>query len=423
MSVNASSLNSYLINMLYSGGGVNRSTRNTFTGVNNLSSLRIYSNAAAKDFKAQQAGYKNQIAGFNSAATDLKTRAQEFTSKNNVLDKKYIADDNNAITGEATGTAKSAVYDVSVQKLAISQRNDGKSLNADGFGGVGNGLYSFGITIGTGQEKQLTVNISSTDSNKQALNKIADAVNRSDCGVKAEVKQANTTAYLSIEGQNTGGASGFTLRDISNNLVANLNLSNKVQNAQDAVYTVNGENKQSAANQVKLDNGNVNLTLNAVTTGTDKVTVGVNYDKTVSAVRDLLASYNEINYNFRTADNITKRGDRLLTNIRNQFSGVRRDEFQNIGITMDRQTGNISLDTDKLAKALQSNPNNVERLLSGSTGLAKAAEKAAKTALNVPAATYFKAPNFRDHLNYNFLGGNTNNFYNYSQGLFLDTMV
>lgn len=425
MNVN-SSINSYLINMLYANSGVKRTgaVKSLYTDFNNLTSLRIGAGTAAANFQSQQAGYKNQVAGFTSAVTDLKTRVQEFTGKNNVFNTKYVADTGNAVTGTAAGAAKPAEYDVGVQKLAVAQRNEGKSLDANAFGGVGTGFYTFGFTVGSGQEKQLAVNIAATDTNKQALAKIADAVNRSGSGVEAEVKVANNKAYLSIEGQ-TGAASTFTLRDVSNSLVANLNLSNKVQNAQDAVYTVNGQTQQSAANTVKLDNGNVSLTLKAVTGGTDKVTVGVDDNKIIGTVRDLLASVNEINYNMQNADNVTQKGDKLLTNIQSLLSGGRREEYQQIGITLNRQTGSITLDEAKLTKALEDNTSQAERLLSGSNGLAAAAGKVAKAALALPVTTYFKAPQVSDYLNYgaNLSIGNARNFYNYSQGLFLDMMV
>ncbi|SDF17890.1 flagellar filament capping protein FliD [Sporomusa acidovorans] len=421
------SLNSYIVNMLYSNSGIKRSSnaRNSFyPDYNNVSLLRLNANAAAASFRAQQAGYKNQIAGFTSAVTDLKTSAQEFAANNNVFTRKYITDYGDTITGNANNKAKPATYDISIQKLALAQRNVGKSLDANAVGSVGSGLYFFGITVGNNQEKQVAVNISSTDTNKQALTKIADAVNHTNSGVQAEVKLANNKAYLSMEGQ-TGAAGSFTLRDIANNLVSGLALMNNVQSAQDAVYTIDGESRQAASNTVKLDNGNVSLTFKTVTNGTDKVTVGFDYSKTVNAVRNLLASYNEINYNMQNADNVTKRGDKLLANVQNQFSGMRREELQKIGLTLDRETGSISLDADTLTQALATNPSIVERLLAGSSGLATAAGKAAQTALDVPVTAYFKAPNINDYLDYgsNFLRGSANQHYNYSQGLFLDMMI
>lgn len=425
MNVN-SSINSYLINMLYANSGVKRTgaVKSPYTDFNNLTSLRIGVNTAAENFQAQQASYKNQIAGFTSAVTDLKTRAQEFTGSNTVFDKKYVADTGNAVTGTATGSAKPAEYDINVQKLAVAQQNEGKSLDAHAFGGVGTGFYAVGLTVGDGQEKQLAVNIAATDTNQQALAKIADAVNRSNSGIKAEVKVANNKAYLSMEGQ-TGAGNTFTLRDISNSLVSNLNLSNKVKNAQDAVYAVNGQTQTSAANTVKLDNGNVSLTLKTVTVGTEKVTVGVDENNIVSAVRDLVATVNEINYNLKNADNVTQRGDKLLTAVQSLFSGARREEYQKLGITLNRQTGNFSLDETKLQEELKDNAGQAERLLSGSNGFAAVAGKSAKTALSLPVTTYLKAPQVSDYLNYgaNLPLGNSRNFYNYSQGMFLDMMV
>lgn len=413
--------------MLYSGG-VKRPQNTVLQPTDDLFSqlnlVKANATISTAQFQADQAGYRDQVAGFTNAANALQTSSQVFTNKDSILERKYVTDSSSAITGSATNAAEPAVYDFSVQQLASAQRNEGASVAASGFGAIAAGRYSVGITAGNGQEKQLTVNILSTDNNKQALTKLANAINYTASGVKAEVKMQQDKCYLSVEGKNTGAASGFTLRDISNNLVSTLNLSNKVQTSKDAVYTVNGETKQAASNQIKIDSDKVSLTLKS--TGTDKVTIAGDSTKTVNAVRELVANYNEINYNLQNADNLTKRGEKLLDTIQSQFTGFRRGQYQNIGITLDGQTGDINVDTNRLNKALRDNPTAVERLLAGSTGLAAATEKTAHKALSVPASGYFKAPSISNYLNYGssiFGVGTSQNLYNYSQGLFFDLLV
>jgi flagellar capping protein FliD len=160
-------------------------------------------------------------------------------------------------------------------------------------------------------------------------------------------------------------------------------------------------------------------------TNKDNVFVKKDNTKLVSAVRDLAAKYNEINDNLQTADNLTKRSQKLLDGVQGQFIGYRRTEYQNVGITLDNQTGNIELDTTKLINALKENPGKVERLLSGTGGLASAAEKMAQKAISTPAAAYFKAPVLSSYFDYGAsMGiGAQQNSYNYLQGLFFDLMA
>ncbi|MDU2064641.1 MAG: flagellar filament capping protein FliD [Sporomusaceae bacterium] len=384
----------------------------------NNTTFSINSNLSAANFKAKQEEYQNQTAGFKTAVSNLQTRSQTLTGTASVLNKKYVSDSTGAVSGEAKTAAKPATYDVSVEKVATAQQNQGKTLTSTGLGGISAGVYTMGLTVGSGAEKQITVNISGTDTNKQALTKIADAVNRSGSSVKAEVKTVNDKTYLAMEGQ-TGASSSFSVRDIYGSLASQTSLTNQVKQAQDASYTVNGVSQKSASNAIKIDNGNVNLTLKSTTVGAEKVTVGPDANKTISAVRDLAATYNEINYNIQNSENVTKRGETMLKGIQSQFDGIRRSQYEKIGITMDRKTGNLAVDTETLTKALKTDAANVDRLISGPNGLATTAGKIAKTAQSTPTSAYFQAPTMSNYLQTN----NNTNYYNYSQSLFLDMML
>lgn len=427
MAVNSSTspIGSYLYNLLYYNSAASRNKTNAEQPlddlVSQLSCSRQNAILSTAQFKAAQAGYGEQVAGFTKASSALKTSAQAFTAKDSVFAKKYVTDTSLAVSGSAASGAAAKVYDINVTELAKAQQNEGKGVAASGYGALGSGLYSFGIKVDGQTEKTLRVNVLGSDSNKEILTKIANVINYYDSDVKAAVKTTGDKAYLSIDGKNTGSKNAFTLRDISGSLVGDLELANTVRTSKDAIYSIDGVQQASASNEVKINDGKVTLNLRA--TGQDKVTVAGDNTKIINAALSLAGAYNEINDNLVAADNLTKRGAKLLSGVQSQFTGFKANEYQKIGITMDNSTGAIYVDTNTLSNALTKSPDSVKSLFAGANGLASAMEKTAQKALGAPASTYLKAPIITSYLDYGAGLGLTQNYYNYSQGLFFDLLV
>lgn len=142
-----------------------------------------------------------------------------------------------------------------------------------------------------------------------------------------------------------------------------------------------------------------------------------------TAVTKLINSVNEVSGDLQ-ADNVTAYGEGLLQGLYNQFTGARRNEYQRMGITLDKDTGSISVNNERLGRAVKNDPDGVKRLLSGSDGLAAAAYNLSNKALNASSAIYFSAPNASNYLNYGYnFGTSSQTSYNFLQGMFLNMLV
>lgn len=392
---------------------------------NSFRSLKLLSRMSVQNLQSQQQQYRQNVVDFTSSVSSVNSSAKALATPN-FFDRKYVSASSDAVTGEAKTGAKTAQYSVSISQVATTQRNEGTSLAGSAYGEVATGISTLGIQVGSGSERQFSVNVLSTDTNKQVLNKFASAINNSGAGIKAEVKTKNNFQYLSLESKETGGANSFTVRDISGNAGAALQLGNMVQSAADAQYTVNGAAYQSSTNKVSLDSGNVSLNLNKITTGVIKVEVDQDDSKIVNEAKALVTSYNSLHDILSNSDNITQKGSKVLDSVESLVGKRRAGEFAAIGISLEKYTGDLRLDEKKLSAALASNPEKVKNLFAGVGGLGKTVERISKELSSNPVNNYLKSPSTMDALNYTAqITGNSwmmqqNNLF---QGLFVNMMV
>lgn len=393
----------------------------------------LFGSITPANFMQQQAEYKKSVQAFSDSANDLNTAAKNMSS--NLFASKAVASSNTAVSGTAKAGATLGSYDVGVSQLASTQRNDGKAISKNAYGVLNSGSYTVGVKLGSAAEKQLTVNVAATDTNKQVLNKFAKAINDSNSGVVAAVKSdKNGDNYLSVESKTTGAAQSFSLRDIKGDAINKLGLSTKTQAAADANYTVNGKSYTSTTNEVKLDNGNVSLSLNAVTVDnkgnptTAALTVGKNTQGIVSAAKKLVDAYNKMGEQLASSD-LAGGGVRLASSLAGVVSNSSKGALANIGISIDNSTGELAVDEKKLTAAINKNSDQVKNVLSGTNGFAGKLERISKQALSMPTDQYLQKPELSSLQAYNgqaqltnlqtLLGSQQNSW----QGLFMDMMV
>lgn len=392
---------------------------------NGLKSVKTLSTLSLQNFQSQQQEYRQNVVDFTGTVSRVNNSAKTLSSTN-FLDQKYVTSAANVVTGQAKIGAKTAQYNVNISQVAKTQRNEGLGLTGNGYGAVGKGISTFGIKVGNGSERQVSVNVSATDNNKQVLTKFANAINKSGAGVNAEVKTKNNVQYLSIESKETGEANNFAIRDITGTSSAVLQLNNKVQDAIDAQYNVNGVEYQSSTNQVSLDNGNVSITLKGKTTGVIKVDVGKDDSKILAGAKALVASYNDLHDILSNSDTVTALGSKVLNRVESLVSKGKSGEFANMGISLDKDTGELELDEKKLSAALVSNPDKVKNLLTGGSGLAKTIADISKELTGNSVDTYLKAPNSLNLFDYGSQFAETSwaaRQNSLMQGLFVNMMV
>jgi flagellar hook-associated protein 2 len=388
-------------------------------------SLKTLSNLSVKNFQSQQSQYRNTVTNFTDSASGVSSSVKTLMASD-FFNQKYVSTSTAdvAVTGEAKTGATTAQYSVGVSQVAAAQQNEGKTLVGGAYGGVPAGNSTLGIKVGNGLEQQVSVTVLATDNNGQVLAKFANAINSSGAGVQAEVKTKNNFKYVSITTKDTGAANSFTIRDISGSGVSALQLDNKVINAADAQYTVDGTSYQSATNTVSLDHEHVSLQLNAITTGAIKVNVGEDDSKIVDAVQALVTNYNNLEDVFGSSDKVTQQGASVLNRVESLVGKTRVTDFAAIGISLNQYTGALELDQQKLSAALESSPDKVKSLLVGAASLGQMVDSVSKDIASTPVSSYFKPPSPLDVLNYgsqySSSGWKSLQNNNFIQGLFLN---
>lgn len=349
----------------------------------------------------QQDNYRKRVVDFTNAVQSTRqTAGSLLKAKADVFQAKSVTSSDGAVSGIAKSAAQPVQHNVTISALASAQRNEGQKFSASSVSQVKSGSYTLGFTRGKEAEKQISVMVSLTDNNEQALGKFAAAINKGELGLKAEVKKAAGQVYLDIQAEKTGIQNAFAVRDISGDSAAKFKLDNVAQQAKDAEYTVDGVGSHSDQNQVSIAGGDVTLQLHKVTDAPVKVAVVRNEIQTTQLVEKMVDAYNQLREILQTEDAFTTRAQRLTKNLPGVLQDRGRQELRNIGITLEAGTGRLNLDQARLNKALREEPDKVERALAGAAGLAKGIDKWARNIQVNPVSAYIRPDSMLEGLDY-----------------------
>lgn len=338
---------------------------------------------------------KGAVSAFQTA-----TRALQDSGKFNAV--KSSSGNADVVTISAGSKAASANYSIKVEELAQSQKlASGTFSSASSAIGGGKLTFTFGTTGGgsfTPNAEKIPKTVTIPDN--ATLNDIRDAVNKADIGVSASVVNdgsgnrlvfsSNTTgtaSTLKIENSDDGGAlAGFAHVPGGSTLT-------EVQAAKDARFTLDGLTIVKQSNTVTDAVEGLTLTLKQKQKAEDAaVSLSVTRDSSgiKKTIEDFVKSFNELNSALTEASSVdmnatTKPGEArpaaalsgetvirtIRTQIRNVFNSV-----QDVGgayrVPADvglgfNQDGSMKLDTGKLQKAIDSNPQDILKLF-GSVG-------------------------------------------------------
>jgi len=386
--------------------GVNLFGTNSTNSTNSVTSNanQPSSNASSplnmNNFVAAIRGHGNQM---SEAANTLLARNQSVFS-----DLTAQSSNNSAVTvsianqSEAAAAARHETMNVSVQQVASAQQNLGTAMNARQINDLGTSTHQFTIQTG-GTTHEFSIDVRLTDSNRMIQQRMADAINSRNIGVTADVQLngsgSNETATLSLTSRDSGERNGFTIADAEDgSLVSTMGIDSVAREAQNARFTVNGEQRTHNSNQVELGNG-INATLR--TTTTENVTVRTQNDSgaITGVINNLVNSFNGMHENAsRYAGRDT--GARTLLSRLNSISGM--SGLRNIGIDRQRD-GSLQIDTDRLARAIEDG--SAEQFLNDRQGFTQRLAQLGRTVENNPEQ--FVGP--RNRLTLGETGSNNNN--------------
>ncbi|MBR1737873.1 MAG: hypothetical protein IJ736_12820 [Firmicutes bacterium] len=282
------------------------------------------------------------------SANALKNSVAQLSAKGDksVFNAATANSDDKGVSVKYTGTEKFDDMKVGVTQVAQAQKNEGDKLKADATATANSS--SFKITDANGKSRSFFVSVSAKDTNEDVQQKVADKINSAGLDVTASIEKDEKTGQsrLVVSGKTTGEGKDFT---VSGEMADNLGINKATQSAQDAVYTINGEEKTSSSNNIKVSD-NLSLTLNSKTEKDANVSYSKSNTNGINAVRSLVNNYNAL---MDTAKNFKDSGASKLENQLKGAADTYATALSRIGITTN-ENGYLQIDADKMKSAADS---------------------------------------------------------------------
>jgi len=267
-------------------------------------------------------------------------------------------------------------YAVSIDHLAKNQVT--QSIN---------GYAATTATAADGGSISFTINGTTTTAinitSATTLSDLRQQINDQNSGVVASIVNDGTNYKLVISSRDTGTTNGFTINNSLTNsggtavafAAGQSATTGNAQNAQNASLTVNGITIGSASNTVT--DAVPGVTLSLVKAGDLSVTVGKDFSNITNNLKAIVSQYNKLRQFYAQQTKGTLGSDSVLREVVNDIktvlltsnsNGGRYHYMSEVGLEFT-STGDLSLDETKLTTALNSYPDDLQKLLQGTTGV------------------------------------------------------
>lgn len=325
---------------------------------------------------------------YNSTMTDLLSSANKLRDINStgVMNELSVSSsDTSVLTAEQSYKMSSAAeYEIDVKQMAVAQSNVSQAVDSKA---LASSDINLDIVTSAGKQSIL-VSAQNADgafkTNKELLTDAAKEINKNSKDVTASVVEKDGKVSLNVTSKKTGTDNSFLLNGDFAQSSGLDKASKQAQNAEYSVKDSDGKTTEhsSASNNVSLDYGAINAQLKKE--GKANISVNVNDEKIVSAMEDLVASYNDA---VRLLGNNADRGTGVMRQLEKMVSAPTSEKsMELIGVEMDKY-GMLSLDKTKLQKSLKENPEFTKKIIGGTSGIAQGAFKDAQSALSTSSSS------------------------------------
>jgi len=327
----SSSMSSSMYNLLSSTYGVNNAVRTMFQTSSAIRTAGESMNSLLRDLtRTGSSSLFNQIGG---------------VSENN---KVATA----SVDGSKVNNSELKPFEINVGQVATTQMNSGSGV-AIGGKAVSSGQYRFEVQVGN-IRRELNINVAMSDDNDAIQRKMVSAINNANLGVTASINYdtPNKRQTLQVASATTGtrndGGPVFSIRDTMGNLAGQMGITNVSREAQNAIYSINGGERQfSNTNRIDMGNG---VTVNLQGEGTTSIDFQRNGSAAVDKVKELVGMMNAA---MVTASNSMDRGSMRLFNDVFQMTKAYSGALGRIGIDVS-SAGVLTIDNDRLNAAANS---------------------------------------------------------------------
>lgn len=344
------------------------------------------------DYKAQVSGYGtilSTLKSFQEVAQKLND-ASLFTGRSVELTQPSSGD---IVSVSADETASNGSYNIAVEQIAQGSR----SVSAQGLFSTQDDVVSTtdGVMTFTAGSQTFDLNVTGGTTLSELRNQINSASN--NFGVSANlIDDGAGNVYLAITSDETGDGNSLS---ISNNNAEFDNVSSVAtgagpaglsvapeDEAQNAIIQVDGISITSATNS--FSDAVSGLTIDVLAESqtdslgnleTAKSTVSFDQETMEDVFNEFVESYNNMRSMFEeagSADSVFS-GSSLVRNLKNQLASNLMVTFSNtgnftsmfdVGFELEKD-GKISLDSDKLSDAVNSDFDSISKIFSGDEGL------------------------------------------------------
>jgi flagellar hook-associated protein 2 len=364
--------------------------------------------------KSQLETQRNFFNTLNSRMNSLISLLDKFTAsdaESKFYSKSVVSSDASIITASASKDAQLSNYSAKVERLASNDLLISQRLNLNSVFGEEAGETSIEFII-NGETKSVNVTFDGTETNEQAMRKIANAINNTeDIGITAAfVKDSSTTGRMSFSSKNSGAENSIDFNDstlfaklgldradlgagtdnrtLANDSGAGYKVSNL--NELDAKFEINGISVTRGSNTFSDVIDGITFTLLKVQES-DATAISLKSEVNTKAVEEfikpLLTAFNEL-LNLATQNRDIRRGDSavsgLVSTLRDIVSsnlvpdaedGVAKF-LSDLGIKIE-SNGNLTLNnTTKLKELLESSPEQVAKIFIGENAFVARLEQA-----------------------------------------------
>lgn len=278
-------------------------------------------------------------------STVLSTVKLLSNKKSAVYDDRKAVEKSKAFDVKANEGATLGKQTLKVSQLATAQVNTAslKPKNA-----IFDDDFSGKLDISkNGKTKSIDFTLKKGETHEDGYLRLSKAINQGNAGVSAEVK-TDDMGYttLKITSKETGKDAGFKL---SGTLADELNLNSSEKEGTNMVYELNGKDGESTTNDLKLDDGKIEIQVKATNGEADSFDVQASSKALVDTLKDFATAMNQFTENQRDSDNPAMQS--ILRQMTNTVKAS-LDKMDLKGIQMDKN-GQLTIDETQLNEALE----------------------------------------------------------------------
>lgn len=341
-------------------------------------------------YKTQLTSLQSQdtaISSLGSLLSTLSTSIQSLTDPAGILSGKQGSSSNpNALALLSAATnATAGSHSITVQQLAQTSTFASNAIAATD-------TLSGALTLHIGSGAAQTVNVNPANATLAGL---AATINQSSLGVSASVITDASGARLSLVSQTSGAAGQISIDSsaLNDSTTASALTLTAGQSGQDALLNVDGVAVSSASNTVSSVLSGVTFQLLGTSTGPVQVEIANNTQSVTSGISNLVTNYNAVvsALSAQEGKDATSKpqplfGSPIIASLQQALSGALLQpaagsltSITQIGLSLNGD-GTLSLNTDQLTAALNSNYSGVQGFFQNVNGFGLTFENAADSA-------------------------------------------